>query len=75
MEHIADSGHANCLNCDAVLHGEYCSSCGQAAHEGHAPTLGHFGYELMHEFLHVDVLLSPRLEQKRPFRTACSGAR
>ncbi len=54
MEHLADSSHATCLNCDTVLHGEYCSSCGQAAHEGHAPTLGHFAHDLLHEFLHVD---------------------
>ncbi len=43
-----------CLNCGTPLHGEYCSSCGQAAHEGRHPTIAHFGHELVHEFVHVD---------------------
>lgn len=45
---------SHCANCRKPLHGEYCSHCGQPAHEGHAPTLRHFFHELTHEFLHVD---------------------
>ncbi|MBX7186862.1 MAG: DUF3667 domain-containing protein [Vicinamibacteria bacterium] len=43
-----------CLNCGAVLSGAYCSACGQSAHEGREPSLGHFLHDLVHEFLHVD---------------------
>jgi hypothetical protein len=48
------SHHGSCLNCQALLTGEYCANCGQAAHEGHAPTLGHVFHELVHEIVHVD---------------------
>ena len=44
----------DCLNCGAALHGEYCSHCGQPAHEGREPSVRHFLHDLTHEFLHVD---------------------
>src|SRR5689334_3058387 len=44
----------NCANCGRPLQGEYCSHCGQPAHEGHAPTLRHFFHDVTHEFLHFD---------------------
>lgn len=43
-----------CLNCGAALQGDYCAACGQPAHEGREPSVGHFLHELTHEFLHVD---------------------
>lgn len=43
-----------CRNCGHVLDGPFCSKCGQAEHDGHPPTLGHFFHDLVHEFLHVD---------------------
>jgi len=46
--------HTSCLNCGHELHGEYCSHCGQPAHEGREPTLKHFLHDAVHEFLHVD---------------------
>jgi len=53
LEH-SDASHSLCLNCGTQLSGDYCSRCGQAAQEGRHPTLGHFGHELVHEFVHVD---------------------
>lgn len=48
-------GHAaSCLNCGAGLAGNYCASCGQSAHEGREPGIGHFVHELVHEFAHLD---------------------
>ena len=44
----------NCANCERPLDGEYCSHCGQPAHEGNAPTLRHFFHDLTHELLHFD---------------------
>ena len=43
-----------CRNCGHTLTGPYCAQCGQAAHDGHTPTIGHFFHDLLHEFLHVD---------------------
>ena len=55
MQHIRSTDQPlECLNCGTLLHGEYCSRCGQAAHEGRHPTIAHFGHELVHEFVHVD---------------------
>lgn len=48
------SEHWNCLNCGAELSGKFCTSCGQDAHEGRHPTLGHLAHDLLHEFLHLD---------------------
>ena len=48
-----DSLHP-CRNCNMPLTGQYCATCGQAAHEGHAPTLAHFFHDLVHELVHVD---------------------
>jgi Protein of unknown function (DUF3667) len=44
----------DCLNCGTRLQGEFCSQCGQNAHEGRHPTLGHFFHDLVHESLHLD---------------------
>lgn len=43
-----------CRNCGQLLTGAFCASCGQAARDGHAPTVAHFTHDLLHEFLHVD---------------------
>lgn len=43
-----------CRNCGHALSGAYCSNCGQAEHDGHPPTIGHFFHDLVHEILHVD---------------------
>jgi hypothetical protein len=43
-----------CLNCGEPLNGHYCAACGQSAHEGRQPSVGHFFHDLVHEFLHVD---------------------
>jgi len=43
-----------CRNCGHALTGPYCAACGQAEHDGHPPTLGHFFHDLVHEFAHVD---------------------
>lgn len=51
---VAHSPAARCRNCGEVLHGAYCSACGQAERDGHAPTIGHFVHDLIHEFAHVD---------------------
>jgi len=54
---MADTAHAAellCRNCGHSLSGAYCAACGQAEHDGHPPTLGHFIHDLVHEFLHVD---------------------
>jgi hypothetical protein len=48
------SAHTNCLNCDAVLSGNYCGQCGQKA-TTHRLSLGHFiQHELVHGIWHVD---------------------
>lgn len=43
----------NCLNCNAVLQGRYCSSCGQK-HDPHAQTIGHFVAETVETLSHAD---------------------
>ena len=43
-----------CRNCGAVLHGAYCSVCGQAERDGHPLTVRHFLHDLFHELLHID---------------------
>jgi hypothetical protein len=53
-EHVEIVKGELCRNCNALLHGPYCSQCGQAAADGHAPTVGHFFHDLTHEILHVD---------------------
>jgi len=45
---------ASCANCGAELRGEFCSECGQSAHQGQPPTVRHFVHDVTHEFLHVD---------------------
>ena len=55
-------GHSTCLNCGGELQGEYCSHCGQSAHEGRAPTMRHFLHDVAHEFLHVDGRLGRTLK-------------
>jgi len=56
-ESMSDHAHnadGVCRNCGHRLTGAYCASCGQAEHDGHPPTIGHFVHDLLHEFLHVD---------------------
>jgi hypothetical protein len=50
-----DDGHThetNCLNCRALLAGDYCSVCGQKAHVHR--TLTAFWHDLAHGVLHLD---------------------
>lgn len=47
-EHV----HGACPNCEAQLHGEFCSACGQPAHLHR--TLGHMIEEFLHGILHFD---------------------
>lgn len=54
MAEPAHSADHKCRNCGHQLTGPYCAACGQAAHDGHPPTIGHFAHDLVHEFLHVD---------------------
>lgn len=46
-------GPRRCANCVAILHGEYCAHCGQAAHETvrHLPALFE---DVVHSVLHID---------------------
>jgi hypothetical protein len=55
-----------CLNCDAPLHGPYCSKCGQKTGQ-HLDVHG-FVHEAAHEFLHLDgkILRSLHLLLLRP---------
>jgi len=43
----------NCKNCDAVVDGKFCSSCGQSAHI-HRVTIGHLVHEFFHVMTHAD---------------------
>lgn len=43
-----------CRNCGHILDGPFCAECGQAEHDGHAPTIAHFFHDLVHESVHVD---------------------
>jgi hypothetical protein len=57
MSHGNHKGRAHggtCLNCGGVLSGAFCAACGQSAHEGREPGIGHFLHDLVHEFLHLD---------------------
>lgn len=57
MSHGTHERHAHsgaCLNCGAALSGAFCAVCGQSAHEGREPGIGHFLHELVHEFVHLD---------------------
>jgi Protein of unknown function (DUF3667) len=54
MADIAHSADHQCPNCGHKLAGAFCANCGQAAHDGHPPTIGHFLHDLLHESLHVD---------------------
>ncbi len=54
MSEFAYSASDRCRNCGQPLTGAYCAACGQSADEGHAPTIGHFIHELVHEFTHLD---------------------
>jgi uncharacterized protein DUF3667 len=54
MAELAHSADHQCRNCGHKLTGPYCAACGQAAHDGHPPTLRHFLHDLLHESMHVD---------------------
>ena len=41
-------------NCGALLSGAFCAACGQAKHDGHPTTMGHFVHDAIHEFVHLD---------------------
>lgn len=43
----------NCKNCDAVISGKFCSSCGQQA-DTHRITIPHLSHELIHALTHAD---------------------
>lgn len=66
-EMIAKTDSVRCLNCDAPLHGEFCSKCGQEARPAD-PTFGAIVGELWSEFVQVDgkVLNTLRALFKRP---------
>ena len=52
---VGADGHThekNCLNCGAVLAGDYCQSCGQRAHVHR--TLTAFWHDLLHGVLHFE---------------------
>ena len=54
-ENVGDDGHsaeAACLNCGAVLSGEYCHDCGQHAHVHR--TLTAFFHDVAHGVLHFE---------------------
>jgi len=44
--------HGACANCDRILHGHFCSHCGQAAHV--TRSVAHLGEELLHGLTHFD---------------------
>jgi hypothetical protein len=44
--------HTACRNCGAVLHGAYCSACGQAAHLHR--TLASLGHDILHAVFHFE---------------------
>ena len=47
-----DVGHGACLNCGAVVAGNYCAQCGQAAHLHRS--FGAIGHDLAHGVLHFE---------------------
>lgn len=47
-----DAGHGACLNCGAAIAGNYCASCGQAAHLHRS--FGAIGHDLAHGVLHFE---------------------
>lgn len=65
MSHAAVS--PNCLNCEAVLQGQYCHVCGQKAVSLNVG-MHDFAHEAMHELSHVDgkVLLTLKLLVTKP---------
>ncbi|MDB4908362.1 MAG: hypothetical protein JWO05_3146 [Gemmatimonadetes bacterium] len=64
---IVKTDSVRCRNCDAPLHGSYCSQCGQEAKPAD-PTVGAIVGELWSEFVQVDgkVLNTLRALFKRP---------
>ena len=46
------TNEANCLNCGAMLAGDYCQACGQRAHVHR--TLSAFSHDLLHGVLHFE---------------------
>ena len=44
--------HADCADCGAPVHGNFCANCGQAAHVHR--TLLHLGEEILHGVMHFD---------------------
>lgn len=48
----AAAGPARCANCGALIHGAWCSACGQKAHVERS--LAHAAHELVHGILHFD---------------------
>lgn len=45
-------GHGNCLNCGAVLTGNYCSNCGQTSHPHRS--LSSLGHDILHGVFHFE---------------------
>jgi len=53
VEPAPPPGPARCGSCEAVLHGRFCSACGQEAH-GSARSLSTLGHDVWHVFTHLD---------------------
>jgi uncharacterized protein DUF3667 len=49
----AERAAERCANCDHELHGEFCSACGQSAHELHRP-VGEMVSHAFEDLLHLD---------------------
>ena len=43
-----------CTNCGAVIHGKYCSNCGQKKFDKNELTIVHFFEDTLHSFTHFD---------------------
>jgi hypothetical protein len=52
--------HADCLNCDARLHGRYCHACGQSSDDHHR-SIVHLMWEAVEGFTHLDGRLAKTL--------------
>jgi len=66
---LPSSAEATCTNCHELLHGEYCSRCGQKRFDPHQLTLKYFAKEAAAEvtdFEHSKLLRSLRLLFVRP---------
>jgi hypothetical protein len=51
---VGSSKKILCTNCGAVIHGKYCSNCGQKKFDKKDLTVAHFIEEALHTFTHFD---------------------